>query len=596
MRMGGHKGGPYIFKNNEMRKKYLLFLILLMAIQIGVNFNLKAQSLPVGIPGLEDAYRRAQLLGLVDSSTSFCARPFFPTLSLQTKDGFDPFNTLDSNRFTKFNGIFKLGGDKILIKLLPVTMINQYNSKHPEGLNDGAMIPSRGFQTMISAGVYAQYGPLSIQLRPEIVSAANQDYEGFPHRTDPAVDAHLWYEMYYSNFNRIDLPERFGEKSYNRIFWGQSSIRLTNGPISLGVSTENLWWGPGLRNSLVMTNNAPGFTHFTFNTVKPIKTYIGSFEGQIIAGRLNNSGFYPPDTTLNYQGGPQFYQAKPNDWRYINGIVLSYQPKWVPGLFLGGTRTFQVYEKSMGNSLGNMNIGDILPIFTTFAAGKYKDGVLQARKREQLMSFFMRWVWLKANGEVYFEYGRKDYFWNIQDLEVEPSYSGAYILGFRKLMPFLSRKNEYIQVTLELTQLAMSPTTTNRNGTSWYLSDIVKAGYTNQGQLLGAGIGPGSNSQTLNVSWVKGVKQLGIQLERFVHNNDYQHFPIGDIRNHWVDLSATINGNWDYKNLVFSATLGFVNSLNYEWLFDAPPPPAFFTTKGNDVFNLHSQFGLTYRF
>jgi len=576
-------------------RKYLLRVLVFGGLVLG-SLGLRAQSLPVGTPVLEDAFRRAQLLGLVDSSYSFCARPFFPETTTKFKDKFDPFNDLDKNRFIGFDGLIKFDKDKGLIKLLPVTWINQYNSKHPEGLNDGAMIPSRGYQTMISGGLYAQYGALSIQLRPEIVSAENLDYEGFPHRTDPAVDAHLWYEMYYSNFNRIDLPERFGDKSYKRIFWGQSSIRLTNGPISLGISTENLWWGPGMRNALVMTNNAPGFVHFTLNTVKPIRTYIGSFEGQFIAGRLNNSGFFPPDTTLNYNGGPQFYQAKPTDWRYINGIVISYQPKWVPGLFLGATRTFQVYEKDMGKSLGDMNIGDIFPVFTTFDQGKYQDGVMAARKRDQLMSIFMRWVWLKANGEIYAEYGRKDYFWNIQDLEVEPSYSGAYILGFRKLMPFLSRKNEYIQINLELTQLAMSPTTTNRNGTSWYLSDIVKAGYTNDGQLLGAGIGPGSNSQSLNVSWVKGLKQIGLQLERFVHNNDYQHFPIGDIRNHWVDLSAMLHADWDYKNLVVSATSGFVNSLNYEWLFDAPPPPDFTWLKGTDVFNFHGQLNIMYRF
>jgi hypothetical protein len=63
-----------------------------------------------------------------------------------------------------------------------------------------------------------------------------------------------------------------------------------------------------------------------------------------------------------------------------------------------------------------------------------------------------------------------------------------------------------------------------------------------------------------------------------------------------VDLSATLNGNWDYKNLIFSATMGFVNSLNYEWLFDAPPPPDFTWLKGTDVFNFHGQFGITYRF
>src|ERR1035437_8400295 len=130
--MGGHKGGPYIFKITEMMRKYLLSFILITCLLLTGTKEIFAQSLPVGTPGLGDAYRRAQLLGLVDSSVSFCARPFFPIFSLQSKDSFDPFITLDSNRLTKFNGIFKLGGDKVMFKLLPVTLINQYNSKHPE--------------------------------------------------------------------------------------------------------------------------------------------------------------------------------------------------------------------------------------------------------------------------------------------------------------------------------------------------------------------------------------------------------------------------------------------------------------------------------
>ncbi|WP_216072810.1 capsule assembly Wzi family protein, partial [Acinetobacter baumannii] len=66
--------------------------------------------------------------------------------------------------------------------------------------------------------------------------------------------------------------------SYLRVLPGQSSIRLSTGPVSLGISTENLWWGPGCFNALLMSNNAPGFLHLTFNTTRPVKTPIGSFE------------------------------------------------------------------------------------------------------------------------------------------------------------------------------------------------------------------------------------------------------------------------------------------------------------------------------
>lgn len=557
------------------------YIGILCAILLNAGlYQLHAQSLPVGTPVLEEGYRNAQLLGKIDSTISFTARPFFPI----SKENWTDYKTIFS--FDKGNGLFKL---------LPVTWINQFNSDRPAGLNDGPMIPAKGYQTMISGGIYFQYNHLSIQLRPELVNAENGNYTGFPHTLkDPVLADQRWYQYYHYYLNNIDLPEKFGDKAYTKAFWGQSSIRLNYGAVSFGLSTENLWWGPGMQNSLLMTNNAPGFLHFTLNTIRPLKTPIGSFEGQIIAGKLTSSGYKPPEPTRNYNGGPPLYDPKPNDWRYLNGIVLSYQPKWVPGLFLGLTRSFQTYEKDMGN-IGEINIGDLLPIFSPYSrknAGKAND---DTKKRDELSSVFMRWVWLKAHGEVYLEYGRSDNFWDQRDLTVEASHSSAYILGLRKLIPLKAYKDQYIQFNLELTQLEMNPTTRTRGGQSWYLSSVVRDGYTNQGQVLGAGIGPGSNLQTINISWVKSLKKIGIQIERYVHNNDFFYTYIKDVRSHWIDLSAAILGEWNYKNLLFNAKVEAIQTLNYEWVYYPPPAPEYWVA-GKDIYNYHFQLGITYRF
>ena len=40
----------------------------------------------------------------------------------------------------------------------------------------------------------------------------------------------------------IDTPERFGHKSLSFFNLGQSSIRFNYKKLSLGFSSENLWW------------------------------------------------------------------------------------------------------------------------------------------------------------------------------------------------------------------------------------------------------------------------------------------------------------------------------------------------------------------
>ena len=62
------------------------------------------------------------------------------------------------------------------------------------------------------------------------------------------------------------MPERFGNVNHNKTTYGQSSIRLNWKKLSLGISNENLWWGPSIRNSIMMSNHAQGFKHITFNT------------------------------------------------------------------------------------------------------------------------------------------------------------------------------------------------------------------------------------------------------------------------------------------------------------------------------------------
>lgn len=561
------------------------FRFLLLATWL-IPALLSAQTIPVGTPVLEDYFRRAQLLGQIDSTLSFTSRTLFPAVSLIMANPFDPDSSLSRQRTTRFDGIFRFNNNHGVIQLLPVEWLVRYDTHHPYSLNDGSMIPARGFQTMASAGVYAKYGPLSIQFRPEVIYAENRDFEGFPEEHPDAV-----WKAYYSIYNQIDLPERFGNVPYRKVSWGQSSIRLTVGPASLGLSNENLWWGPGMRNSLIMSNTASGFKHITLNTVKPIRTPIGSFEGQLVAGRLDSSGFSPPILERNGIGA-KYNKSKPNDWRYFNGIVLSYQPRWVPGLFLGASRVFQSYRGDMGNALS-----DYLPVIIPLNKNKLDGSDPEKKGRDQIAAIFLRWLWLKEHAEIYLEYGREDHSWNFRDFFLQPEHSRAYILGFRKLTPLKNHPEQFIQIALEATQLQNTYSGGTRLQSSWYMHSQLKHGYTHEGQLLGAGIGPGSNMQTLTVSWIKNMKTIGIGFERYVHNNDFHFEVIKDIRANWVDFCSSLFGSWDLGHFLLTARLDAIISYNYQHLFvPADPATTEFWTPGKKVFNLQGLVGMTYRF
>jgi len=459
----------------------------------------------------------------------------------------------------------------------------QYTTDHPYGINDGGMILARGYETQFSAGVYAKIGPLSIQLRPEVVYAENKDFRKLSEvYVSPTFNSDA-YSYYHA---RIDQPERFGNGSYSKASWGQSSIRLTFDPVSIGVSNENLWWGPGVRNSLLMSNNASGFKHITLNTSKPVKTYIGDFEAQLVGGRLDLSGIATPSgLTVPVK----------DDWRYFSGLILTWQPKWVKGLYLGFDRSFIVNRQNMGNS-----IGDYLPIFSpvekvSFGAPDEASGLNSddVKNRDQYISAFARWVMPESHAEVYFEYGRNDHAYNLRDALTEPEHSRAYIVGIRKLVP-LKRADEYIQVGIEFTQMEGSPTGVNRSQPTWYQHFLVQGGYTQEGQVLGAGIGPGSNLQSLDVSWVKGLKKIGFQFERQVQNNDLFYAAINSIRSHWIDLSFAGKFAWNYKQFVLNGQFTYIRSLNYQ--YQLKEADSFWDWNKQDADNLQLKVGLLYNF
>ena len=577
--------GAETTKFNSPTKEYCatLFLVCLFIILFISSRKTSAQTVSLNLRIYEEAIRRGQLLGEVDSLLSFNVRPLH-------REGNENWflNGVDFPYFSK--KLIHLNQNKVTLDLLPVNVYSEYNSHHPYGWNNGSLLRARGLQTQLSGGFLSKIGGLHIQVRPEFNFIQNRLFQGF-YRAHPSPNnANTITEYYYTyHYNRIDLPEKFGNKSVFQVLPGQSWIKYFFREFAFGLSTENLWWGPAKRNSLLMSNNARGFAHLTLHTTKPIKTTIGAFEGQALAGRLNTSGYLPPQHGLTTQRASIYNPKNPN-WRYLTGLTLSYSPKWVPGLFIGMSSTQQQYADELDK------FTDYIPAFNNFK--RSIPGVHDnLYKKDRYSSVYLRWVWKEANAESYFEYGRSNALRSFRRFVITPERSRAFTFGLVKLRP-LARKDQFIQVHAEVTQLQQSVAKDIRNGINWYTNTHVRHGYTHRGEVLGAGIGPGSNVQFLEVSWIKGMKKLGLQLERLVNNNDFYYYAYTqskDFRRHWIDLSGGVNVNYQFGQFLFSGKFQYIRTLNYWWELNQQPEDPYFIN-GKDVTNLHATFGATYLF
>jgi hypothetical protein len=469
----------------------------------------------------------------------------------------------------------------------PLLTYLRSDGKRTYGSGEYGMITTRGIQSFLSMGIKANFSIINLQFQPEWVSAQNKAFEGFPDTFSAGVIA-----ARFLDWNEGDSPERFGNKSYKKLFLGQSSVSLRYKAFELGAGTRNFWWGPGQWSSLIFSNNAPGFPNISLNTTKPAKTFLGTFEGQILIGRLESSGFAPTQKKeLNFN----FFRPLNSDWRYLNGLMLSYRPKWISSLSFGYSRTFQYFNAERPNDLKGW-----LPILEPMAKEKlFTNGnsvIYDSRDQSQQIAIFGRYQMARAKAEVYFQFGRRDHALNWREFILNPEHARAYQVGFLKItsLPFTKK---LIQVRGEITHQQESVNRYLRyditGGSSWHTHSRVR-GFTNYGQPMGVGIGTGSNVQTLEVSLVENWSKFGILFERLENNQDFYYRAFGQQgeRKPWIDWSTALLWNTSYKDFFISARLQGTYARNYQWGLSNTSTPEFPVSQ--NLLSLHSQVNLIY--
>lgn len=544
-----------------------------------------AQIIPAGAPIFEEALRRKQLLGELDSSISFTHRPLqlrFADVAHAFEDWriFEPGDTLE---------VIRPDIKEEMLVYLPVRNTFSLNTGRPYGYGNGLMIPNVGFQLYLTGGVYGKYKYLEYQFMPELVVAQNRPYQGY------GGHSHSVNSSRYYFWNTGDFPERFGDNMYAKLWLGNSKVSLNGGSVELALSTQQLWWGPGQFNGLIFSNNAPGFPHLSFNSKRALNTFMGAFEWQIVMGRLAGSGIPSAQSqTLN----DRYFREFRDSWRYVNGINFTYQPKWIPGVTVGFTRTHQQYFDMM--DAGRLRAW--FPIFEGFQKERFAidmgNNEYSNVEGDQQATVYMRYLLPKAKAELYFEYGRRDHAMNWREFLVNPEHARAYLLGFNKLFT-LPSSNHLIQVRGEMTQQLESANRFVRygpgGGISWHHHTRVR-GFTNYGQALGVGIGDaGSNIQTFEISLIDRMNKYGILLERLENHQNfyYQAYGQQDEVQPWVDLSLGFLMDHQIDRLLISSKLQLINGLNYQWQLHPNSTPDF--PLGWDFFSVLVQANFVYR-
>jgi hypothetical protein len=391
------------------------------------------------------------------------------------------------------------------VRPIPLEVHAVYNSSLPFSMNEGGIWAGRGVAWLFTGGFDAQMGRVRLLFAPQFALSTNRwwwlrDSTHFPPPPlPPNRNGHGYMFAWYGAPYSIDLPLRYGDVNLSRPSFGQSSLSVDAKALSIGVSTENEWWGPGIRNALILSNNAPGFPHLFLRSARPLDTRLGFVEFRWLSGALYESDWFDTDPT--------------NNVRSIAAFAATITPHSTPGLSFGFARS--VYSTASGSAPTFFRFFDVFKN-TGYPNDKpLGDSTLTPGGSDQVYSIFARWVMPQSGVESYAELGRTEFPKSLRDFLIYPSHTIGYTLGLQWNKP-----EGRTRIQAEVTNLEQSSSFRDRPIGSWYTSRRVIQGYTNQGQALGAAIGPGSSSQYLAWDYLPTTWRAGVYAGRIRWNED----------------------------------------------------------------------------
>lgn len=456
----------------------------------------------------------------------------------------------------KTDNFFTRGIDQsIKVKIYGPEWYNSYNTAAPYGQNDGALWQGKGYNTSFTAGARLEAYGLEATFKPQLSFSQNREFDIMPSA----------YDSEYGYFWRgsIDAPQRFGDKSFWTYDWGDTEIRYTWHNLTMGAGFQSPWLGPAWLNPMLGSNNAPVYPKIDAG-IRKTTIYmphfgweIGDIEGRIWLGRLTESDYFDnnPD----------------NDYRLLTAMSASFTPAFIPNLTLGVNRIFITNWESH-------NIKYLGRLFTLSHANGNQSA--SGEDEDQKISMFVDVKFPQVGFEAYGELGTDDIAAHRLS---NPFHTAIYTIGAKQYVPIaLSRINSNLkdlksELIFEWNNFEMSQDFQMQwNYMGYYAHSRISQGYTQNGQILGAGSGYFGNSQFLGYKVFFPRGYLMLFYHRFAPDNNYiYNMTIGKALDSHSDEYKKYYANFEANRVMgvecnyfvtqnFDVTLAFFSdSINY---------------------------------
>jgi len=484
-----------------------------------------------------------QSIGLKFRLSVFCLLPLW--LYSQVWIPGDNHNTLDkindSTILTFFPSIRPLLADGL--KGNDVYFKTTHNGKYARGYNDGAVWKGNGFTLELQSGLSGRKGKLSYAFNPVLFYSTN-DHFRIPNLQPTTSKFGYPYSV------QVDWVQRYGDNVFAKFHPGQSEVRLDVGKFVTSVGTQNYSLGPAVFNPILLSRQSGGFPHLRIG-VKPTyltsKKNIAKIEANVLYGILKESDYFDENSD--------------NDNRYFNGLFLAFTPSILPDLTIGFNR---VLYKQSRYFQGQDLISTLFIIDNGVVDG---DTLSPNDSFDQMASISLEWNFRESGFRAYAEFAKNDFTSDgagLRPTAVEPEHSRGYTIGFEKTIR--NKKNTELIISYEHTNLSIGHQPW-RPTPPFYAHSINTQGYTHDGQIIGAGIGPGGNSDNLGIRMRKGKLSSFLLIQRIERDRDYFVRQIRNSNLHDIEYSLTAAAQLQFEkyDLFVEGTASQNYSRNYQF-------------------------------
>lgn len=449
----------------------------------------------------------------------------------------------NTNWFT--NGLNR----SVALKIYGPEWFNSYNTAAPYGQNDGALWQGKGYNTSLTTGVRLEAYGFEVTVKPQVALSQNLGFEIMP-----GV-----YGSEYSYFwaGNIDLVQRYGDSSFWTFDWGDTELRWSWNTFTIGFGFQSPWLGPAWLNPMLGSNNSGTYPKFDIGlrrtkvTLPWLGWYIGDIEGRIWCGKLSESDYFDNDSS--------------NDYRQLTGFSIAYSPAFLPEL------TFSINKISIAR-WDEKSIKYLNPFYDTNAV------------EDQKCSFAVDLLFPAVGFEFYGELGLDDY--NSRGF-ANPFHTAIYTIGAKKEISFFQKFSYFKkfnirpEIIFEWNNFEMSQDFQLQwHYMGYYSHGLIKQGYTQNGQIIGAGSGYFGNSQylALRTYFSKGDITFFIHFNK-PDTNYLNNKGIDTKEDDWQKEEKKQHDQWGYYKAIrtFGCTANFFatkfllisTNINGSWIINS---------------------------